>query len=134
MKKPLTMARVAQLVERHPMHRRIAGSIPGPGTYPGCGFNLWLGWTSEFLGNLVDSSSPFHHALLGWVAAEVVTHALARTAPTAPHLVSPHQAAIKAHLKASKLCTMPGPWYHHPPVPARPLPNSSKLCTLTTES
>ena len=30
-------------LEHHPLDQRVVGSIPRQGTYPGCGFNPWLG-------------------------------------------------------------------------------------------
>ena len=46
-----------------PVDRKIMGSVPSRGTYPGCGFNLWLGciWESSqsvFLFQVDVSRSP----------------------------------------------------------------------------
>lgn len=38
---------MAQLVEHSPMHRRVAGSVPGPNTYPSWGFDPQSGCMKE---------------------------------------------------------------------------------------
>ena len=34
-------------LEHHPVHQKVAGSIPGQGTYPGCGFDPLSGSLPE---------------------------------------------------------------------------------------
>ena len=57
LKFPITLTSVAQLLGLHPASERAAGSIPGQGTCPDCGFGPQTGHRREATGQC-SSLSP----------------------------------------------------------------------------
>ena len=53
------LASVAQLVGACPVDRKVVGSIPNQGTYPGCGFDPWSGCVGEGNQSMFLSFPPF---------------------------------------------------------------------------
>ena len=55
----LAMARWLGWLEHHPIHQKVAGSIPGQGTYLGCGFDLRSGRVWEATDRCFSITSTF---------------------------------------------------------------------------
>ena len=54
-----TLTSRAQLVERHPAKQKVASSVPGQGTFLGCGFGPWLGRMQEATNRCFSHISMF---------------------------------------------------------------------------